>query len=347
ESWWVPVRYCYIEDAEFMGFSEKRYISDLYYADIYDNDKEFSSWDTNENGIFSEWYDNESAYDIEDLYPDVYLGRLPCRNSFEVKIMVNKIIRYEKEKCSEIWFKNMVVAGGDTTCTEDDHYEGEYSNQLALEKMTNFNHIRLWTSWGTLTGQKDVIRSINYGCGFVYLAGHGSPWTWQTYRPHDDKTKITGLNLQGMWFLCNREKLPIFIVGGCHNSMFNISLFHSPWTFGIPCMECWSWRLTRKINGGAIAVISNTAFSYGPEYRQNPNQWAGEDRLEVQFFEEYGVNRIDILGETWGRSIKSYLDYLPIDWNERSFNDSAMDAKTVQQWILIGDPSLKIGGYTI
>ncbi|UCD13403.1 MAG: hypothetical protein JSW60_07555 [Thermoplasmatales archaeon] len=345
ETWWLPVRYSYIEDAEYLGFSEGRYISDLYYADIYDKNGNFSSWDTNGNGIFSEWYDNKSAEDISDLYPDVYLGRLPCRNGLEIKIMVNKIITYEKEKCSESWFRNMVVAGGDTTPTEEDHYEGEYSNQLAIDRMQGFNHIRLWTSWGTLTGQKDVIKAINYGCGFLYLAGHGGPWTWHTYPPKDNTTRITGLNLQGMWFLSNKKKLPITVVGGCHNSLFNISLLHSSWTFGNLCTECWSWRLTRKIGGGSIAVISNTAFSYGPENRQNPNQWAGEDRLEVHFFEEYGVNGTDVLGEAWGKTITSYLDHLPIHWNERSFNDSAMDAKTVQQWILIGDPSLKIGGY--
>ena len=346
ENWWLPVRYSHIEDAEYLVYSEARYLSDLYYADIYDENGNFSSWDTNGNGIFGEWYDNKSADDIVDLYPDVYVGRLPCRNSLEVKIVVNKITNYEKEKCSESWFRNMVVVGGDTTCTEENHYEGEYSNQLAIDNMEDFNHIRLWTSWGTLTSQKDVIKAINYGCGFLYMAGHGNPWKWQTYPPNDNTTIIVGLNLLGMRFLTNKQKLPIVVVGGCHNSMFNISLLQSTWTFGIPCKESWSWRLTRKIGGGSIATISNTAFGYGPENRQNPDQWAGEDRLEVQFFAEYGVNGTDILGDVWGKTIVSYLDHLPIDWSERSFNDSAMDAKTVQQWILFGDPSLKIGGYS-
>jgi hypothetical protein len=346
ETWSLPVRYSHIEDnIAPAGYPEKKYISDLYFSDIYDYEGNFSSWDNNGNKVFGEWLENKTADDIPDMYPDVYVGRLPCRNIFEVKIVVNKIINYEKEKCDNNWFRNMVVVGGDTTCTDDDHYEGEYSNQLAIEKMLDFNHIRLWTSLGTLAGPIDVIKAINKGCGFIYLAGHGNPRTWRTFPPNDNSVIITGLNIYQMPFLFNGKKLPVCIVGGCLNSMFNNSILHSSWSFGLPSSECWSWRLTRKIGGGAIAVIGNTGIGYGPEYRQNPSVWAGEDWLEVHFFEEYGINGTTILGELWGKTIAAYLDHFPINWNEKAFNDTAMDAKTVQQWVLIGDPSLKIGGY--
>jgi hypothetical protein len=240
----------------------------------------------------------------------------------------------------------MVVIGGDSTCLDDDHYEGEYSNQLAIENMPGFNHIRLWTSWGTLTKPKDVIKAINFGCGFLYFAGHGNPRTWRTHPPNDNKTWIIGLELYHMFFLKNMRKLPVCIVGGCLNSMFNISVFNPSWIFGIPVPECWSWRLTRTIGGGAIAVIGNTGLGYGPENRLDPTVWGGEDWLEVHFFEEYGLNNTFILGEVWGKTITEYLNQFEINWNEKAFNDSALDAKTVEQWVLIGDPSLKIGGYS-
>jgi hypothetical protein len=346
ETWWLPVRYSHIEDnMGSTGFYENQYISDLYFADIYDNEGNFSSWDNNNNNVFGEWLANKTADDFPDLYPDVFVGRLPCRSKLEVRIVIKKIIKYEKRKCSDSWFRNMVVVGGDTTCTDDDHYEGEYSNQLAIENMTGFNHIRLWASWGTLTKPIDVIRAINYGCGFIYFAGHGNPKTWETHPPHNDKIRIVGLNIHNMFLLFNREKQPVCIVGGCLNSLFNNSIFHSSWSFGIPYLECWSWRFARKIGGGAIAVIGNTGLGYGPEYRQDPSVWAGEDWLEVNFFKEYGTNGVEILGEIWGKTISAYIDNFPLDWNEKAFNDTAMDAKTVQQWVLIGDPSLKIGGY--
>ena len=47
---------------------------------------------------------------------------------------------------------------------------------------------------------------------------------------------------------------------------------------------------------------------------------------------------VDILGEVWGGTINKYLSTFP-------GMDSQLDAKTITQWVLLGDPSLKIGGY--
>ncbi|MEA2053738.1 MAG: C25 family cysteine peptidase [Candidatus Thermoplasmatota archaeon] len=342
EEWLMPVRYSHIEDN--VATKEDRYISDLYYADVYDADGNFSSWDTNNNGIFGEWRANKSADDIMDLYPDVYIGRLPCRNNFEVEIMVDKIINYEEGKCNDSWFKKMVVVGGDTY-TFNDYYEGEVANQQALDRMPGFEPIKLWTSDGSLQGWADVVKTINQGCGFLYFAGHGSPTTWATHPPYDEKTWIYGLQIFQMPLLSNKDKLPVCIVGGCHNSLFNVSLFRSTWTFGLPVPECWSWWLTRCIKGGSIATLGCTGLGYGEEDKQGEVKKGGGDWIDILFFNEYGENNVRILGEAWGKAIVSYLNEFPIDWNERAFNDTALDAKTTQEWILFGDPSLKIGGY--
>ena len=341
-SWYVPVRYSHIEDN--VATQEGKYISDLYYADIYDADGNFSSWDSNGNGIFGEWYANKTADDTADLYPDVYVGRLPCRNEFEVKIMVNKIINYENTAYGQDWFKRMVVVGGDTY-TFNDYYEGEVSNQQALDEMPGFEAVKLWTSDGSLKGWQDVVRTINQGCGFLYFAGHGSPTTWATHPPYDENTWIYGLQTFQMPLLSNKDMLPVCVVGGCHNSLFNVSVFHSTWTFGLPVPECWSWRLTRCINGGSIATLGCTGLGYGGEDKQGPVKKGGGDLLDLLFFKGYGKENIHMLGEIWGKSISSYLNKFPIDWSQRAFNDTALDAKTVQEWVLFGDPSLKIGGY--
>jgi len=69
--------------------------TDLYYADIYDSNINFSSWDSNNNDKFGEFNlniyveQNHSNYyvnwsnmiiDFVDIYPDVYIGRIPCKN---------------------------------------------------------------------------------------------------------------------------------------------------------------------------------------------------------------------------------------------------------------------------
>ena len=45
------------------------FVSDLYYADIYNKTDDFSSWDTNNNNIFAE-YNWDGENDVMDLYPD-------------------------------------------------------------------------------------------------------------------------------------------------------------------------------------------------------------------------------------------------------------------------------------
>jgi hypothetical protein len=344
EKWWLPVRYVYIEDLWGRRLNEDKYISDLYFADIYDSEGNFSSWDSNNNEIYGEWFDNKSADDIIDLYPDVYVGRLPCRNIFEVKIMVKKIINYEKSKCEDSWFKKMVVVAGDTY-PGNSYYEGEFSTQQALENMSDFKAVKLWTSLGTLNSHIDVIKEIYKGCGFLYFAGHSNPTNWGTHPP-DSEEFVYGLSVNHMPFLFNGKKLPICVVGGCHTSMFNNSLFHTSWNSGSACLECWSWWLTRKVGGGSIATIGNTALGYGAEDKINPGEGGGGERLEVFFFVEYGKKGTEILGEAWGNAIEEYLQIYPIDWSKNSFEDSALDAKSVQQWVIFGDPSLKIGGYS-
>jgi hypothetical protein len=59
---------------------------------------------------------------------------------------------------------------------------------------------------------------------------------------------------------------------------------------------------------------------------------------EVCFFKTYNDGE-NILGEVWGGAQSKYLNTFP------GMEDQT-DCKTVEQWPLIGDPSLVIGGYS-
>ena len=147
--------------------------------------------------------------------------------------------------------------------------------------------------------------------------------------------------------LRNREKLPVCVVGGCHNLQFDVhfgKLRDDPWYYYTFIPECWGWKLTRKIGGGSIATIGCSGLGMTKEDKESFS--GAGDYLEPTFFKQYGVNGIDVLGDTWAATISDYLDTYPIDWNTPAAWDYAIDAKSVQQWVLLGDPSLKIGGYT-
>jgi hypothetical protein len=343
----IPVRYCH--NANILGFFEPFFISELYYADIYDENGDFSSWDTNNNGVFGEWIGNIAEDSNIDLYPDVYVGRIACRNIIEVRIMIDKIINYETNSFNQEWFNKIVVVAGDTypeSINPDwKGNEGEENTIKILQNMSDFEAVKLWTSDGSLSGPRDVIKAINEGCGFLYFDGHANPYSWSTHPPNDAEKWIDGLSVLTMSFLRNREKLPICVVGGCHNLQFDVhlkKLKDDPWYYYTWIPECWGWKLTRKIGGGSIATIGCTGLGMTKEDKESFS--GAGDYLEPTFFYEIGMNNSNVLGEAWGNTITDYLDKYPIDWNTPAAWDYAIDAKTVQQWALLGDPSLRIGG---
>lgn len=363
----IPVRYVYNADNN-TGWNEPCFISELYYADLYDKNRNFSSWDTDNNGVYGEWYGTVAKDPDIDLYPDVYVGRLACINEAEVRVMVQKIITYETTAYEQKWFYRFVVVAGDTYPESENPnwtgYEGEINTLDAIKNMSGFEPVILWTSDGSFSGQKDVIRAINKGCGFLLFEGHANAFTWSTHPPNDASTWITGLNTVTMNLLRNKEMLPVCVVGGCHNNEFDVTPwniikglkeeglryfssrtvpFGSFWKYTW-IRECWGWKLTRISNGGSIATIGCTGLGMSKEDKESFS--GAGDYLEPSFFREYGVNGTTVLGKVWGNTISDYLRHYPIDWMTPAAKDSAIDAKTVQQWALFGDPSLKIGGYS-
>ncbi len=357
----LPVRYIHSLDRyryREAKVKEPPFISDLYYADIYNKDGSFSTWDSNKNNIFGEWTGKKAEDKDIDLRPDVCIGRLPCKNKIEVKIIVNKIINYEKKTFGKPWFKNIVAAGGNTHPELEECYEGEATLSEALGYMKSFNHTKLFASYGNLN-RKNIIKAINKGCGFLSLEGHGNPPFWITHK--DDKLKwCCRFSNHHMKYLLNGSKLPICIASGCRNSAFDttpINIIKHPHKsfYWMDCIRnCWMWAITRKASGGAIASIGSTSLAHlkwAPETEGKADAWSF---ISPRFYYEYNVKKVDILGEIWKKIIHSYLKKFPINWETPSISyydtfdkptPDAINARTVQQCILFGDPTLKIGGY--
>ena len=99
--------------------------------------------------------------------------------------------------------------------------------------------------------------------------------------------------------------------------------------------RCWAWSLGSQGKGGAIAVIANTGLGYG-----QPGETTLTERgrhLEWLFFKAYH-DGYEYLGETHSMDVIYYM-------NEHPPMDNIIDCKIAQEWGLLGDPSLRIGGY--
>jgi len=223
--------------------------------------------------------------------------------------------------------------------------------------MTDFEKIKLYSSnryndsdYTPLT--VNILRELSEGCGHLFLDGHGTPGYWTTGWPNAEPILNGGINVYDILTLSNNDKLPICIIGGCHTSQFNVSFFSTllnksfTWTYGMPVAECLGWHLTRKIGGGSIATIGNTGLGYEGEGEYGDRDgdglnepdcveaWGGY--LERCFYKSLNDNNI-VLGENWGNAIKKYLDIYP-------GMEDQWDTKVIEEWVLIGDPSLIIGG---
>ena len=345
-SWSFPIRSSHVVPPDEQEYAEESFITDLYYADIYDSMGSFSSWDTNENDIFSEW--DEINKDEMDLYPDVYFGRLACRYNFEVTTMVNKIINYEEEKCGS-WFDNVALIAGDSYNDSNGYNEGELICEEAYSKLPGFNPVRLYAAEDKDINRDTVKEVIDPGSGFAFFCGHGNPGTWATHFPPNAEGWVTGFDSFDMIHLKNKHKLPIAVVGGCRNSEFDVTIlnlfkgFQDSIRLANWLPRCWNWWFTCKINGGAIASIGSTGLgTHGREDTDNNNiadyLEVLDGWMELRFFELYGIENNKILGENYGQTLTEYLNIF-LGSNEK------MDVKMVQQWVLFGDPNLQIGGY--
>jgi len=344
--WYVPVRY-----ANIVEFDEKGCLSDLYFGDLYDANGNFSSWDSNGDGIYAAWGAGLGVPDDTlDLYPEVYVGRLPVSSKFEARLMVKKIIRYESTGPEQKpWYGTFVGVGGKTFEYYEGKPDGEYLCDLAIENMGNIVDNPVWVystnrDTGGLTPiAKDITGAISKGAGYVDFEGHGNPLVWDTIwfdgtYPDD---WCGGVTLYHFLKLTNAEKLPVIVVGGCHNALFNVTALGTIldkegtryYCYGLPAPVCFSWGFVVKPRGGAIASTGCTGYGIG--YEGDPVSLSGE--LESNFFYQIGQNGSANLGSAHSGAIRKFISEEQVGKTE---------AFCITNWQLFGDPSLKLGGYS-
>jgi len=340
-------------------------LTDLYYADIYTSSGAFSTWDTNNNNIFGECYygyynlvtttpPQPTIIDNVDLYPDIGIGRLPCKNHFDVENMTNKIITYETETYGSDWFKNIVLMGGDTEPNNGNGLlEGEQV-ELLIEsevKDNGFENVKLFTSLNTFN-EESINNAINKGAGFVSYSGHGNTEYIATY-PQNESNFIS-YRIGDINDLRNGKKMSIFFLDACNTGKLDNNRFDGGLLSIFPlCIiklllerlvnletfPCFSWSLVNKQSGGGIAAISSSSPTwFGYEYNDDELQILyGSNIFHQLFFEAYkpGI----ILSDMFQKAQNSYISIM------KSTEHFLWDRNTIDGFNLIGDPSLKIGGY--
>ncbi len=280
----------------------------------------------------------------------------------------------ENDEGSEVFHSDLI----DSFC----YWEGEIEGEQALIYANGgtyggtsvddgqFNNTRIWTSNGNWVNIWDVLNAFSEGYGLAYINGHSSCMSFGDHFPgipggrlHAQISGLATIHLQSgleryqaneeepifpMRFLENGDKLPVLLYSGCHSGQFDTSLMsilYDPYNvligdrYGTWTPEGVAWWITRLKDGGSIATIGNTGYGsgyIGSNILSGLTGW-----LFPRFFYNYNGEdgpHLDILGQVHVQTLNDYHE-----------KDDAITDKTVrkhwEQWVLLGDPSLKIGGY--
>ncbi len=351
----VPARY--VDLYNYSG-EPLQCISDLYYADLYFTNESFCSWDSNNDSIFA-GQSSKGLVDKVDFCPDVAVGRILCRNQTEVQHIVEKIITYENTVYGKEWFHNLILCGGDfaelglrertvpkmLNRTGRIVWEGEYLGDMVAEIMKGFNAKKIYASGLFKQGMKfltvkNINNAVDEGAGFLLFVGHGNydnaiqtnfPFSKRIWLPYPHNYKITDSNS-----LKNGDKLPVSIFLGCYCGDF------------MSVASPVAWEFIRKENGGAIASFAATCGAFGIFSSLFPETFT--PLLILNTFKFYSEGT-DIMGDIWSKAIQTYLNdtdawSLGDDFSMLNWNHPLANFLVLEEWILLGDPTLKIGGYS-
>lgn len=178
----VPMRNCYPSASE-------KTPTDYYYADLTGN------WDSNGDGKYGEY-----GSDAIDLYPEVYVGRIPVDDALTVEKICEKTINYERSR--EGWKYKAMLIGAISNFAREKTGWGKTDGASLMEALKpilsgkNYEFFRMYEKEGispssyscedSLT-HENVLKYLPDGYGILNWWAHGSATdAWRKVWSHDD-----------------------------------------------------------------------------------------------------------------------------------------------------------------
>lgn len=180
--------------------------------------------------------DNQVSSGTMELWPDLYVGRVPARNSEQVSNFVSKTIAYEeKQNHTGSTFNILAIADGQGDTFRDDAHS-------FLDQFPDKYKTKLYAPPQNVVGaSKQIIEDINQGYFLIAYFGHGSINMW-------GKDRL--FTTEDIPSLSNIEHLPVVINMTCLTGLFT----H-------PKIESLAESLLWYPRGGAVAVLAPTSLT--------------------------------------------------------------------------------------
>ena len=240
-----PSSECYVE---YMSSYCENVPVDLFYAGF---DKDFD-WETNGDNKIGTFWDNI------DLYPEIYLSRLPVISINQVTSYIKKILKYEQSSQRESYAKKMLLVASDIEKTGVNDIGQRQSDSLLYKYILPTGWIGdisyFYESKTSFLGgaqydltPENLHKELNKGYHLVNVFTHGYAQKWTDLEDRQDYDYNMALQL-------NNKNHSIILSAACYTNAFD----------SIPDPSL-SEALIRNPNGGAIAFLGslrNGNYSY-------------------------------------------------------------------------------------
>lgn len=208
------------------------------------------------------WYvtlkNKEGKY---DLFPDMFIGRMPAKTGYEAFNMVNKIIAQETSPTMD-WTNRLLFISGNSNAVYDPDYSNPTFVKLADDLSTfvppGFDPVKLYAdnySEKDPAMKTDIINNINEGVSLATFIGHGSVSEWYALK---QPVFVSG----DVASLSNPGRYPFVLALNCLNGLFPFPAEGIKDGFDMPLGE----SLLKEVERGAYGVWTVSAFGYASDY---------------------------------------------------------------------------------
>ena len=256
----LPIRYTYHNLAFDTIALENQQVCDLYFADLTGN------WNADNDQVWGEKYS-----DSADLSPELFVGRLPFDQPFEVTQYIEKLIQYETNKniVDLSYLEKTFFFSSD----QMRDYGASGQHGLIADAFPSYFEIDTTNGVEQSSGDspsptnkisKEVEPILSDGFGIVNILAHGSSMTFEVktanYNEWPKSYFTTDSNYTESGVVSNLDKnnkLSLYVSLGCDNGAFDKD--QTPFNHLYPSIV---ETLLSQEKSGAVAFIANTRWGW-------------------------------------------------------------------------------------
>jgi hypothetical protein len=285
---------------------------DLYYACI----DEGSTWDKDGDGKYGE------QGDLDDIIPDLAIGRLAINDGTKMALKIQEIIDYEVSPPPGDWTGNAILVGSDVHEYDDGQKQCDYLEDKYLDTVYS-QSTKLYDPDNSLD-TSSFKEAVNSGSSLIVYLGHGSSHVW-THEKGGTSILFENPNVAT---LTNGNMMPVITTVSCDTSWFDAPKNN-------PYLDCIGEAFTEIPGKGAIGYLGSTRTTVGWLSQSYAPYAPG---LQEDFVRQINLDNLH-LGWTYVEGMTHYAQ----SWGHRFANSGSGEEQGCwQEYHLLGEPEVPL-----